>query len=518
MKKILRKITIFSLIVIALLFSQKASAETTSTGLEIIVDVSGSMNEVIDGKSKMNIAKEVLTSTINSIPDTSYVGLRVYGHQGTVAQKNCTDTQLLVPISKINKAELISKVNSLTPNGWTLIDYSLRQAKNDFHPDYGKVIILISDGEETCGGDPCVAIKELKNSGFDVAVHTVGFDVGDVAEKQLQCIAEATGGEYKSAKNASELADSLRIFSTRAFEGFTTAGGTTAGTGFTNAPLVTAGKFGGDVLIEENKFYKINAKKGQEIIAVLNIRRETAFDTYQPRVTDNSGVAGTNIVNCYSDMMPSLKIYDKYQSQVASGNGEDSFDAKPIEGEDVSMNSYKTSWTADSAGEVFISISNSWQYPPNSSACKNHQDQKYQKAFYDLVIAVEGEGEADLISAKTTGTANTDNPTASLNYDDSTQSSEEKGSGMIFVLIGIGILIIAGLALTVFLLLRKKNSPSYENIPTNITTPPLPQQKSPFQSDNIQQNNPAINPTPPPTQNPNQSNNQDQGNSDFPKN
>lgn len=479
----LQGMAVFSLMAIAMLFSQKALAETKSSGLEIIVDVSGSMNEAISGKSKMNIAKEVLTTTINGIPDTSFVGLRVYGDQGTVAEKNCTDTRLLAPIAKINKTDLISKINSLTPKGWTPIDYSLRQSKNDFNPEYGKVIILISDGEETCGGDPCAAIKELKNSGFDVTVHTVGFDVGDVAEKQLKCIADATGGEYKSAKNASELAESLRVFSTRAFQNFQTAGGTTAGTGFTDAPLVTAGKFGGDVLIEENKFYKFNVKKGQNITTVLNIRRETAFSIYQPRV------AGKGIVNCYPGMQPAIKIYDKYQSQVASGNGEDgkSWTGKTIDGSDVSLNSFKATWVADSSGEVFVSLSNAWQYPPEVD-CKDHQNQKYQKALYDLVIAIEGEGEADPIPAKKvveenietgTGAGRTKNETPKTErniIDEEEITANEKGNSLIWIFAGVGIVLILVIIILIIVLLKKKNNASSEimmnsSIPNNNYNP-----------------------------------------------
>jgi Ca-activated chloride channel family protein len=63
-------------------------------------------------------------------------------------------------------------------------------------------IILVSDGRETCEGDPCALVKELKESGIKFVMHVIGLDVTGEDRKQLQCIAEAGAGTYYAAKDA----------------------------------------------------------------------------------------------------------------------------------------------------------------------------------------------------------------------------------------------------------------------------------------------------------------------------
>jgi hypothetical protein len=377
------------LTMITMITDNKAQAvEIQGNDLEIILDVSGSMAGLVEGRAKIDVAKEAIATVVNQIPDSSYVGFRAYGHQHHKSQKNCTDTELIFPISKINKQQIISKVNSLQPNGWTPIEYSLRQAKKDFSnkSEFGKMIILVSDGEESCGGDPCAAVKDMKSAGFNVVVNTVGFDVSAVAEKQLKCIAAATGGEYKSAKNAQGLIDSMTFFSQRAFEGFANAGGAAAGTGFTNAPLVEAGAYGGDIRTGETKFYKVNVKKGQEIVAALSIKREQAMSE------KNAGSM------C---MLPVVKIHDKYQTVVselvASGCSTGAFmDITPgLKSGSTAPASYKSTFVAEKAGEYYISIGNDWRSDCGSySWCLEWEAEKSKKdkAQYDIIIAVEGEG------------------------------------------------------------------------------------------------------------------------------
>ena len=93
--------------------------------------------------------------------------------------------------------------------GYTPIAYSLGQAANDFPADAKeRVIVLVSDGKETCQGDPVVAAKALAGKG--ITVHTVGFVVDTAARGQLQAIARATGGSYFDAPVGPELPDTLK--------------------------------------------------------------------------------------------------------------------------------------------------------------------------------------------------------------------------------------------------------------------------------------------------------------------
>ncbi len=71
-------------------------------------------------------------------------------------------------------------------------------------------VLLISDGIETCGGDPCAVVAALRQKGIKLVVHVVGFDVRGAAVEQLQCIARAGGGGYFQANDTSGLRQALQ--------------------------------------------------------------------------------------------------------------------------------------------------------------------------------------------------------------------------------------------------------------------------------------------------------------------
>jgi len=106
-----------------------------------------------------------------------------------------------LPLSPLNKQSFVQSTQSFTPKGKTplsaSLDYTAKSFKNN---DANNNIVLISDGIETCGGDPCETIKRLRGQeGVNVNVHVIGFDVDDEAQAQLQCIAEAGEGKYITA-------------------------------------------------------------------------------------------------------------------------------------------------------------------------------------------------------------------------------------------------------------------------------------------------------------------------------
>ena len=181
--------------------------------LEIILDVSGSMRAPLGGETKMDAARKAIRATADGIAPGSVVALRLYGHRVPQEKKDesCRDTELVVGFQPLDKADFLGKVERATPRGQTPLTYSLEQAAQDFgaRSDEDRVIILVSDGEETCGGDPAAAARRLLEQGFKVKVHTIGFDVDAAARAQLEAISQATGGEYHDARNAAALGESL---------------------------------------------------------------------------------------------------------------------------------------------------------------------------------------------------------------------------------------------------------------------------------------------------------------------
>ena len=185
--------------------------------LEIILDCSGSMLSPLGKSTRIGTARQVLRDVLAKIPDDFNVGLRVYANRYSWKdmQHSCTDTQLLLPIQKLDRQRILSTVDNLKPRGDTPLVYSVRQTPADLKAVGGGSVIVITDGQETCHGDPAKAVEELKASGFPVTLNIVGFTLKgkekqDV-ERLMSPFAEATGGHYYYAENGEALARALAL-------------------------------------------------------------------------------------------------------------------------------------------------------------------------------------------------------------------------------------------------------------------------------------------------------------------
>lgn len=182
------------------------------TFIEIILDASNSMNEIINNEKKIDTAKRVLSNLVKQWQEESagaiQIGLRIYGNNFDpykTKEEACQDTTLEVPIAENTYQSINTKIFEVEAKGYTPIAYTLTQTKNDFAPGENNVVVLVSDGKESCDGDPCAVAKAYEEKGINLTVHVVGFAVDKETEMQLRCIAEATGGEYYTAENADDL-------------------------------------------------------------------------------------------------------------------------------------------------------------------------------------------------------------------------------------------------------------------------------------------------------------------------
>ena len=182
--------------------------------VEIVLDVSGSMRASAGPMSRMEAAQRAVKATVEGIDSSSNVALRLYGHRLPSEPKvpSCEDTELVIPFGPLDRQRFVAAVEAARPLGQTPLAYSLERAAADFGEldDETAAVILVSDGEESCGGDPARVACAFRERGLELTVHTVGFDVGAKAREQLQAVARCTGGEYRDARNAGELANSLR--------------------------------------------------------------------------------------------------------------------------------------------------------------------------------------------------------------------------------------------------------------------------------------------------------------------
>ena len=193
--------------------SARAPTTKPSKNLEIILDVSGSMKLPLGKKTRWTTALDVLKNVVEKLPDDFNVGLRVYAHRHPATSKEtCTDTELLVPIDTLDRSRIGAAVRQLKPRGETPLIYSILQAPGDLKARGGGSVVVITDGEDTCKGDPVTAARQLKDSGLDVTLNIVGFTLkGKTVQDQLTTLAESTGGRYYGAQSGEALARALWI-------------------------------------------------------------------------------------------------------------------------------------------------------------------------------------------------------------------------------------------------------------------------------------------------------------------
>ncbi len=186
----------------------------------IIVDFSESMNKSFGISTRYIQAVDALSQILREMPQNTRVGLRIFGipntgiaefdtnNDGRVDRNEvCRATKLVMPIRANNASNISTELSAHTPNGVTPIGYSLRQAiNNDFpNPSALKHIILVTDGRENCGDDPCLYINNLMRTRKDIKIDVIGITIDENAYSQLSCIANSAYGKYYDANNPGDL-------------------------------------------------------------------------------------------------------------------------------------------------------------------------------------------------------------------------------------------------------------------------------------------------------------------------
>lgn len=168
------------------------------TRILFLLDASGSMLAKWENSDRMTVAKDLLAGLVDSLErfDNVEVALRAYGHQYGRERNDCKDTRLEVPFAAKNAEAVKKKLSQIVPRGNTPITYSLEQAAGDFPDDSRSrnVVILITDGLESCNGDPCAVSLALQKKRIFLRPFVIGIGIAPEYEQQLNCI-----GQYFNA-------------------------------------------------------------------------------------------------------------------------------------------------------------------------------------------------------------------------------------------------------------------------------------------------------------------------------
>lgn len=175
-----------------------------TTRILFILDASNSMNSSWGSQTRIQAAREVLNQeleALRNVPNTE-IALRIYGHQTPFnnVEQDCNDTKLEVPFGINNLEQIKLKIKTVEAKGATPIARSLEAAAEDFPDTLARnIIILITDGLESCDNDPCIIAKKLKTKGVKVTPFVIGLGMDMSYLDKFSCIGTYSDAEDKES-------------------------------------------------------------------------------------------------------------------------------------------------------------------------------------------------------------------------------------------------------------------------------------------------------------------------------
>jgi len=180
--------------------------------VQLIFDASGSMLQRMQGERRMDVARRVVEQVLDThIPEQIPVALRAFGH----TEPHSCATELLVAAESGSHARVREAVNGLEAINLarTPLAASLLAVTEDLagFADQPRLVVMLTDGEETCDGDVQAAVESLQSSGIDVTLNIVGFHIHDAGlQAQFSRLASLAGGEYFDSRDDQELQQGLK--------------------------------------------------------------------------------------------------------------------------------------------------------------------------------------------------------------------------------------------------------------------------------------------------------------------
>ncbi len=179
------------------------STARASEAAMLIFDASRSMRGKIDGKTRINIARDVLGKAFQRYEARLKLGIMAYGSRSS---SNCRDIRYIRPVGRIRTASYKWAIKRIRARGKTPIALALRAGANRLdYKNKKTTLILMSDGLENCRGNPCAVARKLEETANFLTIHVIAFSVPKEDLPSLACIARNTGGKFFTAANGTEL-------------------------------------------------------------------------------------------------------------------------------------------------------------------------------------------------------------------------------------------------------------------------------------------------------------------------
>ncbi|WP_346245351.1 vWA domain-containing protein [Sphingomonas rustica] len=176
----------------------------------VAVDGSGSMAGRLGGQTKLDLARRAALAFVDGLPDTVQTSLLVFGQQGSNSEagkaRSCAGVDMLAPMST-DRARLVDGVGKLKAVGWTPLALALERAEALLQASSvagEQIIYVVSDGEETCGGDPVAVARRINTGKSRAIVNVIGFGLPSGEAAALKAVADAGGGSFVNVANQAD--------------------------------------------------------------------------------------------------------------------------------------------------------------------------------------------------------------------------------------------------------------------------------------------------------------------------
>ncbi|GAB3160972.1 hypothetical protein GCM10027059_10040 [Myceligenerans halotolerans] len=187
-------------------------AEDSAVGVNhfaLVLDASGSMAEPSGDGTRMDEAKAALRRFVARLPEDSTVSLRVYGDAGDATaggrRESCASSEVVYD-GEADETGFADALDDVGPAGWTPLARAVRASADDVPDDATDALVyVVTDGLETCGGDPVAAARDLADGRVEPIVNVIGFQVAGADHEGLRAIADAGGGSYTDASTGTDL-------------------------------------------------------------------------------------------------------------------------------------------------------------------------------------------------------------------------------------------------------------------------------------------------------------------------
>ena len=196
---------------------------TCAADAMLVLDGSASMAEIgfdVAGPTRIAEAREAIAGVMPEVERVRRIGLLTYGPGGAGA---CDGIALrLAPTPRAADA-LIAEADALRPSGLTpLADAVGAAAEALLFRTRPAIVVLVTDGNETCGGTPCALADRLAAEAQNLTVHVIGFraapdlfawnnpeQVSVTGDTAARCLADRTGGLFVGTETVAELEAAL---------------------------------------------------------------------------------------------------------------------------------------------------------------------------------------------------------------------------------------------------------------------------------------------------------------------